>query len=180
MMSCGFGACATCAVETVDGMKGAMRSCLTPGVVVSKVNMAVDFGGVKMKNPINTASGTFWQRLAYFEQRMCPTAITTIQRPSRARRPANGEARGGMMNPVGLRTPGVAAFAAQSGPWLDELSQKGTQVICQVAGHSTEGSARLDVLRAVPVGSGLEINVSCPNIAAGGIACGSTPRVPAT
>ena len=152
--------------------------------MVSKVNMAVDFGGVKMKNPINTASGTFgygWQ----FSELMDVSQLGAITTKGCAAEPWPGnpaprmaEVRGGMMNSVGLQNPGVAAFAAQSGPWLDELSQKGTQVICQVAGHSTEEYVRaLEMFcELCPWAAGFEINVSCPNIAAGGIACGSTPE----
>ena len=56
--------------------------------------------------------------------------------------PRMTEVRGGMMNSVGLQNPGVEAFARDYGPWLDELTGKGTQVICQVAGHSTEEYVR--------------------------------------
>ena len=110
--------------------------------------MAVDFGGVKMKNPINTASGTFgygWQ----FSELMDVSQLGAITTKGCAAEPWPGnpaprmaEVPGGMMNSVGLQNPGVAAFAEQSGPWLADLTAKGTQVICQVAGHSTEEYVR--------------------------------------
>ncbi len=137
--------------------------------------MAVDFGGVKMKNPINTASGTFgygWQ----FSELMDVSQLGAITTKGCAAEPWPGnpaprmaEVPGGMMNSVGLQNPGVAAFAEQS---------KGTQVICQVAGHSTEEYVRaLEMfVELCPWAAGYEINVSCPNIAAGGAACGSTPQ----
>lgn len=151
---------------------------------MASVNMSVDFGGVKMKNPINTASGTFgqgWQ----FSELMDVSALGAITTKGCAAEPWPGnpaprmtEVRGGMMNSVGLQNPGVEAFARDYGPWLSDLTDKGTQVICQVAGHSTEEYVRalemFDVL--CPWAAGFEINVSCPNIAAGGIACGSTPE----
>ena len=92
--------------------------------------------------------------------------------------PRMTEVRGGMMNSVGLQNPGVEAFARDYGPWLSDLTDKGTQVICQVAGHSTEEYVRaLEMFDELcPWAAGFEINVSCPNIAAGGIACGSTPE----
>ena len=145
--------------------------------------MAVDFGGVKMKNPINTASGTFgqgWQ----FSELMDVSQLGAITTKGCAAEPWPGnpaprmtEVRGGMMNSVGLQNPGVEAFARDYGPWLDELTGKGTQVICQVAGHSTEEYVRaLEMFDELcPWAAGFEINVSCPNIAAGGAACGSTP-----
>lgn len=146
--------------------------------------MAVDFGGVKMKNPINTASGTFgygWQ----FSELMDVSQLGAITTKGCAAEawpgnpaPRMAEVPGGMMNSVGLQNPGVAAFAEQYGPWLADLTAKGTQVICQVAGHSTEEYVRaLEMfVELCPWAAGYEINVSCPNIAAGGAACGSTPE----
>ena len=106
--------------------------------------MAVDFGGVKMKNPINTASGTFgygWQ----FSELMDVSQLGAITTKGCAAEawpgnpaPRMAEVPGGMMNSVGLQNPGVAAFAEQSGPWLADLTAKGTQVICQVAGAALE------------------------------------------
>lgn len=151
---------------------------------MASVNMFVDFGGVKMKNPINTASGTFgqgWQ----FSELMDVSALGAITTKGCAAEPWPGnpaprmtEVRGGMMNSVGLQNPGVEAFARDYGPWLSDLTDKGTQVICQVAGHSTEEYVRaLEMFDELcPWAAGFEINVSCPNIAAGGIACGSTPE----
>ena len=151
---------------------------------MASVNMSVDFGGVKMKNPINTASGTFgqgWQ----FSELMDVSALGAITTKGCAAEPWSGnpaprmtEVRGGMMNSVGLQNPGVEAFARDYGPWLSDLTDKGTQVICQVAGHSTEEYVRaLEMFDELcPWAAGFEINVSCPNIAAGGIACGSTPE----
>ena len=85
-----------------------------------------------------------------------------------------------MINSVGLQNPGVAAFARESGPWLEQLSKDGCQVICQVAGHSVDEFVRaLEMyVELCPWAAGYEINVSCPNIAAGGAAMGSTPEAP--
>lgn len=146
--------------------------------------MSVDFGGVKLKNPINTAAGTFgqgWQ----FSELMDVSALGAITTKGCAAEPWAGnpaprmtEVPGGMMNSVGLQNPGVEAFARDYGAWLDDLSSKGTAVICQIAGHSTEEYVRAleRFCELAPWAAGFEINVSCPNIAAGGIACGSTPE----
>lgn len=151
---------------------------------MANVNMAVDFGGVKMKNPINTASGTFgqgWQ----FSELMDVSELGAITTKGCAAVPWPGnpaprmtEVRGGMMNSVGLQNPGVEVFARDYGPWLSDLTDAGTQVICQVAGHSTEEYVQaLEMfVEQCPWAAGFEINVSCPNIAAGGAACGSTPE----
>ena len=112
------------------------------------VNMAVDFGGVKMQNPINTAAGTFgygWQFQNFFDVSQLGAITTRVALPSPARQPAPrmAEIPGGMINSVGLQNLGVAAFARESGPWLEQLSKDGCQVICQVAGHPSRSlSAR--------------------------------------
>ena len=150
---------------------------------MSAVSMAVNFGGIEMKNPVNTASGTFgygWQFQNFFDVSELG-AITTkgcAAEPWPGNpKPRMTEVPGGMMNSVGLQNPGVRAFAEESGPFLQNLSDKGTAVICQVAGHSVaEYVAALELFDELcPWAAGFELNVSCPNIAAGGAACGSTP-----
>lgn len=151
---------------------------------MANVNMAVDFGGVKMKNPINTAAGTFgygWQ----FSELMDVSALGAITTKGCAAEPWEGnpaprmtELRGGMMNSVGLQNPGVRGLVDGYGDYLQGLSDKGTKVICQVAGHSVDEYVEAVELfeELAPFAAGLEINISCPNIAAGGCAMGSTPE----
>lgn len=151
---------------------------------MTKVNMAVDFGGIKMKNPINTASGTFgygWQ----FENFMDVSELGAITTKGCAAVPWPGnpaprmaKVAGGMMNSVGLQNPGIKGLVEESGDYLNSLAEKGTSVICQVAGHSIQeykdALTMFDEL--APWAAGFEINVSCPNIDAGGAASGSTPE----
>ena len=146
--------------------------------------MAVDLGGIKMKNPINTASGTYgfgWQYEGFYDVSQLG-AITT---KGCAAEPWPGnpaprmtEIASGMMNSVGLQNPGVRGLVESSGEYLQQLRDKGCQVICQVAGHSVEEYvAAVELFEELaPFASGLEINISCPNIAAGGCAMGSTPE----
>lgn len=152
--------------------------------MVSKVNMAVDLGGIKMKNPINTASGTFgfgWQFEGFYDVSRLG-AITTkgcAAEPWPGNpAPRMAEVTSGMMNSVGLQNPGVRGLVDSYGEYLQQLSDKGTQVICQVAGHSVDEYVRAADLfeELAPFAAGLEINISCPNIAAGGCAMGSTPE----
>lgn len=151
---------------------------------MSKVNMAVDLGGIKMKNPINTASGTYgfgWQFEGFYDVSRLG-AITTkgcAAEPWPGNpAPRMAEVTSGMMNSVGLQNPGVRGLVENYGEYLQQLSDKGTQVICQVAGHSVEEYVRaVDLFEELaPFAAGLEINISCPNIAAGGCAMGSTPE----
>ncbi len=148
------------------------------------VSMAVDFAGVHLKNPINTAAGTFgqgWQ----FSNFIDVSELGAITTKGCAAEPWAGnpkprmtEVPGGMMNSVGLQNPGVRTFAEESGPYLADLTSKGTAVICQVAGHSIEEYvAALELFDELcPWAAAFELNVSCPNISAGGAAMGSTPE----
>ena len=151
---------------------------------MGSVSMAVDFAGIHLKNPINTAAGTFgqgWQFTNFIDVSELG-AITTkgcAAEPWPGNpKPRMTEVPGGMMNSVGLQNPGVRAFANESGPYLSELTDKGTAVICQVAGHSIEEYvAALELFDELcPWAAAFELNVSCPNIACGGAAMGSTPE----
>lgn len=151
---------------------------------MGSVSMAVDFAGMHLKNPINTAAGTFgqgWQ----FSNFIDVSELGAITTKGCAAEPWPGnpkprmtEVPGGMMNSVGLQNPGVRAFVKESGQYLAELADKGTAVICQVAGHSVEEYvAALELFEELcPWAAAFEINVSCPNISAGGAAMGSTPE----
>lgn len=146
--------------------------------------MSVNLGGIQLKNPINTASGTYgygWQFEGFYDV-SCLGAITT---KGCAAEPWPGnpaprmtEITSGMLNSVGLQNPGVRGLMADSGEYLKSLSEKGTAVICQVAGHSVDEYVQAVELyeELAPFAAGLEINISCPNIAAGGCAMGSTPE----
>lgn len=151
---------------------------------MSGVSMAVDLGGIKMKNPINTASGTYgfgWQYEGFYDVSQLG-AITTKGCAAEPwpgnTAPRMTEITSGMMNSVGLQNPGVRGLVESSGEYLQQLRDKGCQVICQVAGHSVgEYVAAVELFEEIaPFASGLEINISCPNIAAGGCAMGSTPE----
>lgn len=146
--------------------------------------MAVNLGGVRMKNPLNTASGTygFGNQFEGFYDVSCLGAITCKGcsavpwegNPA----PRLAEVPSGMMNSVGLANPGIAALAHEGAAYFSELRSRGTQVICQVIGHSIEEYVRAVELyeEFAPFASALELNISCPNVSAGGAAMGSTPR----
>ena len=143
---------------------------------MSKVNMAVNLGGIPMKNPVNTAAGTFgagWQ-FEHFMDVGQLGAFTTKGAASVAwpgnPQPRMTEVRCGVMNSVGLMNPGVRGLVEESGDYLAEMSQR-TSVICQVAGHSVaEFVEALELFEELaPWAAGFELNISCPNIAAGGL-----------
>lgn len=153
------------------------------------VSMAVNLGGIQMRNPLNTASGTYgngWQFEGFYDVGATMGAITCkgVAAEPWAGNPAPRLAElsgAAIMNSVGLQNPGVRAFVAEYGTYLQGLRDKGCQVICQVAGHSIDEYRRaIDLYEELaPFASGLEINISCPNIAAGGAAMGATPEAAA-
>ncbi len=151
--------------------------------------MAVNLGGIEMRNPINTASGTFGngeQFEGFYDVGSTLGAITCkgvsaapwVGNPAPRLAELGGSA---ILNSVGLQNPGVHDFVERYGSYLQGLRDKGCAVICQVAGHSIGEYEQATELfeELAPFASGFEINISCPNIAAGGAAMGATPEAAA-
>ncbi|MBQ9005530.1 MAG: dihydroorotate dehydrogenase [Atopobiaceae bacterium] len=156
--------------------------------MVSTVNMAVDLGGIKMRNPLNTASGTFGNGIQFEGFYDVGTTLGAITCKGVAAEPWDGnsaprlaELPSAIMNSVGLQNPGVHAFVERYGAYLTGLREKGCQVICQIAGHSLDEYRQATELfeELAPFASGFEVNISCPNIVAGGAAMGATPAAAA-
>lgn len=152
----------------------------------SQPKMAVNLGGVPMKNPLNTASGTFgqgWQFENFFDVSRLG-AITTkgvADKPWPGNDgPRMADVYGGIINSVGLQNPGVDGFIADAGAYLAELSKKECSIICQVAGHTIEeyqrALARFE--ECASWAAAFEINISCPNLSAG-CAWGANPETAA-
>ena len=143
------------------------------------MNTKVSIAGVELKNPITVASGTFGSGMEYdeFVDLNLLGAVTTkgvanVPWPGNPT-PRVAETYGGMMNAIGLQTPGIDTFVKRDIPFLKE---KDTKIIVNVCGKSTEDY--LDVVERLgdePVDL-LEINVSCPNVKEGGIAFGQDPK----
>lgn len=156
---------------------------------MSAVNMAVDLGGIKMRNPLNTASGTYGNGVQFEGFYDVGATLGAITCKGVAAEPWEGNpaprlaelSSSAIMNSVGLQNPGVPGFVERYGSYLTGLREKGCQVICQVAGHSLDEYRRATELfeELAPFASGFEINISCPNIAAGGAAMGATPAAAA-
>lgn len=141
------------------------------------VNMGVNICGVRWKNPVTTAAGTFTAKESgqYYDL----SALGAVTTKGVSATPWQGnptpriaETWGGMLNSVGLENPGVDAYIENE---LKCLKTRGLIVIANVAGHSVE--AYLDVVRKLDQTDVdmIEINVSCPNVAAGGMAFGTDP-----
>ena len=139
--------------------------------------MAVDLGGIAMKNPVTVASGTFGYGQEYaglFDiSRLGAVTVKGIRAcpwPGNPL-PRHTEVPGGMMNAIGLQGPGVEAFIAEDMPFLVERQ---VPTIVNIWGTSVEEYAQVAArLTGVPGVVGLELNVSCPNVKEGGASFGT-------
>lgn len=147
------------------------------------VNMQVSLGGLSMKNPVTTASGTFasGREYAQFFDVSRLGAITTkgvsLNGWQGNDTPRIAETPSGMLNSIGLQNPGVETFAQKDLPWL---TQQDTSVIVNVSGHSiAEYQAVVEALEQHEGIDAYEINISCPNVDCGGLTFGTDPGVAA-
>ena len=148
------------------------------------VNLSVNLAGVELKNPIIPASGTFGYGREYAElydlnilgsfSWKGTTGAARLGNPQ----PRIAETAGGMLNAVGLQNPGIDAVIAREVPHIAEIFQG--PVIANVGGFSldeyAENCAKLNVVDQVAI---LEVNISCPNVHAGGKNFGCDPHAAA-
>lgn len=137
--------------------------------------LGVKFAGVDFKNPVIPASGTFGYGKEYEEffdlSKLGGISVkgTTEKLRTGNLPPRIAETPSGMLNSVGLQNPGVDHFIAHELPYL---MKKDTIIIANMAGSTAEGyrevAEKLDKTD-VPM---IEVNISCPNVKAGGAAFG--------
>jgi dihydroorotate dehydrogenase (NAD+) catalytic subunit len=144
-----------------------------------KPDMSVEVAGIKMRNPVMTASGTFGYG-AEFADYLDLESIGAMITKGLSLKPKAGnptprivETPGGMLNAIGLQNVGIDAFIEQKLPYLKNVA---TPVIVNLYGNTLEEygevAARLDGLPGV---AGIEVNISCPNVKQGGIVFGTDP-----
>jgi dihydroorotate dehydrogenase (NAD+) catalytic subunit len=162
--------------------------------------MRVSLAGIELANPLTVASGTFasgreyadvWHRIAQNEPGLirnrrfpgldCMGALTTkavsLAPWSGNATPRIAETASGMLNSIGLQNPGVEAFCERDLAWL---ATQNVPVIVNIAGHSLdEYVAVIDRLERESVPSAYELNISCPNVDAGGMAFGTDAHLAA-
>ena len=148
------------------------------------VNLTVNLAGVELKNPIIPASGTFGYGREYAE--LYDLNIlgsfswkgTTGQARLGNPQPRIAEMAGGMLNAVGLQNPGIDAVIEKEVPNIAKIFQG--PVIANVGGFSLEEYAencrKLSDVEQVKL---LEVNISCPNVHAGGKNFGCDPKAAA-
>lgn len=138
----------------------------------------VKVGGLDLKNPVLTASGTFGYGLEFADfidlNRLGGFIVkgTTLHPREGNDYPRMAETPSGMLNCVGLQNKGVDYFCEHIYPQLKDID---SNVLVNVSGSSPEDyaecAARIDALDHIP---GLELNISCPNVKDGGMAFGVT------
>ncbi len=146
------------------------------------VDLSVTLAGVRLKNPIVPVSGTFGFGAEYGQffdverlGAMCVKGLTLHPRNGNPP-PRIAETPMGMLNSVGLQNPGVDAFLAQEWPRLRGLD---TVTIANISGNTPAEYGEMCEKLAdagVPI---IEVNVSCPNVKAGGLAYGTKPELAA-
>ena len=134
-------------------------------------NMAVTVAGIRMQNPVMTASGTFGYAQEFEPfldlSRLGAIVVKTITRTPRAGNPPPriAETPAGMLNAIGLQNVGVHAFIGEKLPYLRTL---GPPIIVNIAGESIDDYVELAKRLSDQEGvSGIELNISCPNVADG-------------
>lgn len=143
----------------------------------TRPRMAVEIAGLKLKNPVMPASGTFGygeEYAPYLDLNRLGAIVTkglSLKPKAGNNTPRICETVSGMLNAIGLQNVGIDAFVEHKMPFLDQFN---TPVIVNFFGNTLEEyvevAARLDDIPGV---AGLEMNISCPNVKHGGIVFGT-------
>lgn len=138
-------------------------------------------GGLVLKNPVMTASGTFGYGREFADfvnlQHLGAVVVKGISLLPRSGNPPPRivETTGGMLNAIGLENVGVEAFLRDKLPYLREI---GTPVVVNILGDSLDDYASLaEILNDIDGISAIEVNISCPNVKQGGVAFGTDPEM---
>ncbi len=147
------------------------------------MNLAIDFLGMPMKNPIIAASGTFGFGLEYARYMDLNRDVGAISLKGLACEPWSGnagvrvaETPAGMLNCIGLENPGAEYFKKY---YLPELRRYDVPLIANIVGHTEEEYGRVAEMLSVPGISAIEMNISCPNVKNGSLAFGTHPETAA-
>lgn len=139
----------------------------------------VTIAGVTLRNPILTASGTFGFGREYAQfyplnriGGLCTKGLTLQPRLGNPP-PRIAETYGGILNSVGLQNPGIDHYLAEDDKWLAEQD---TAVIANIAGSTLEDYIAMAEKINLSHADMVELNISCPNVKAGGMAFGILPE----
>lgn len=162
----------------------------------TSATLQVDLGGLIMKNPVTVASGTFGSGREYADlwkhtqetargaleqtQETALSVLGAVTTKGVSFKPWAGnsgtriaETASGMLNSIGLQNPGVEVFCSDDLSWL---ASQNVPVIVNVSGHTADEYAQvIERLEQECAVSAYEINISCPNVACGGMSFGTDP-----
>lgn len=151
--------------------------------MIKKPQMEVKIAGIKLKNPVMTASGTFGygQEYAHFVDlnklgAMILKGITL--KPKMGNSPPRViETPSGMLNAIGLQNVGVEVLIKEKLPYLKKFN---TPVVINISGNTIEEymelARRLEEVSEAAGVAGLEVNISCPNVKKGGMVWGTNAQ----
>lgn len=143
------------------------------------MNTEVTIAGIKFKNPVMTASGTFGSGAEYSEfvdlNRLGGVVTKGVANVAWQGNPTPRitEVTCGMMNAIGLQNPGMDVFIERDIPYLQQFD---TNIIVNVCGKSVEDYCEVVERLSETSIAMMEINISCPNVKEGGIAFGQDPK----
>lgn len=145
------------------------------------MNLSVEIAGLRLKNPLIAASGTFGYGVEY-EGILDLSRLGGLVSKGLYLEPRDGcppprlvETPSGLLNAIGLQGVGVRAFVRDV---LPRLARHDTAIFVNVCGDTVEEYAEVArILDDAPGVAGLEINISCPNVKKGGMAFGGDPRM---
>lgn len=143
----------------------------------NRTDMSVNIGGIELKNPAMTASGTFGYA-SEFENLIDLNRLGAVIVKGLSLKPSVGnppprivETPCGMLNAIGLENVGLESFVEEKLPFLKKLS---IPIIINIYGKDiqeyAELASRIDDIEEI---AGIEVNISCPNVKAGGVAFGT-------
>jgi dihydroorotate dehydrogenase (NAD+) catalytic subunit len=143
--------------------------------------LAINVAGIEFQNPVLLAAGTaaYGRELARVIDLDALGGLVTkavsVERRDGAPAPRVAEFEGGMINAVGLANPGVDEVKRDHLPWLAAHLER-AKVLVNVVGSRTEDFAAVvsTLAGSAPI-AGFELNVSCPNVKAGGLEFGADP-----
>jgi len=143
-------------------------------------DLSVDFCGIRLRNPVVTASGTVGFGRVYNEF-FKPSDVGAVTVKGLTLLPQQGneppriaETPSGMLNSIGLQNPGVDAFLGRE---LRRLKSYGAVVIANVAGHTIDEYCEVAQRISHSETDMVELNISCPNVDCGGMAFGTDPAM---
>ena len=144
----------------------------------STVDLAVEIAGLRLRNPVMTASGTFASGREYADfidlSRLGAVVTKGVSAVAWGGNdsPRVAETFGGMLNSIGLQNPGVEVFCSGDLAWL---GGQDVPVVVNVSGHTIEQYVRVvERLEREPGVAAYEVNISCPNVDEGGMAFGTS------